>query len=189
MPEKVKISIDKTVALKINVNPKDLKLKIVRPIKIELNLRRALNGDYLIYDHPIIDIVIMPAKNKVVTFSKKNPKSDPYISQDKFFTYLARKGVIVYDTIQAGNVLGSLEAVYQPSEDIDVIQALLLLVYKFVQEELPLFVGIDIYDEDFEDELLYPDPEHSTELGEVPQKARKGSIDPFMKPYGLIYRI
>ena len=43
------------------------------------------------------------------------------------------------------------------------------------------------YHDQFEEELVEPDAEHSTELGEVPQEETKGSIFPGMAPYGLYY--
>jgi hypothetical protein len=189
MAEKIKIDINKMVALRLIKSSPEIKISVEKPIKIELILRRGLSGEYFISDHPLIDIVLMPQKNKIVTFAKRLPKYDPYIAQDKFFDFLMRKGVIVPDTVQGGNVLGSMEAVYPINNDVDTIQALLLLTYLFIKEEIPLYQHIDAFEQEFDDELLDPDPQNSTELGEVPQDPRKGSIDPAMKPYGLIYRI
>ena len=189
MAEKVTLNISNTVALRIMPGDEGIKININQPIKIELILRRGLGGEYMIYDHPLIDIVIMPDKNKIVTFSKRLPMSDPYIAQDKLFSLLMMKGLIVPDTVQGGNVLGSIEAVYPINKDVDAIQALLLIIYKFVQEEAPIYHAIKHFEDEIEDELLEPDPQDSTELGEVPQDPRKGSIDPGASPYGLMYRI
>lgn len=189
MVEKVRIDIEPEVKIAIKKAFKPVKLNIKFPTTIELNLRRALNGDYLIYDHPLFDTVIMPKKNKIVTFSKRNPKTDPYPSQDKFFDYLMRLGMIVQDSVQGGNVYGSFEAVYPINDKVDTIQALLLAIYNFLKEELEFFKAIDDYEEEYEDSLLQPSPDDSTELGEVPQEDTKGSIDPNSLPYGLIYRI
>ena len=46
-----------------------------------------------------------------------------------------------------------------------------------------------MYADELEDSYTDPDDEESTELGEVPHKEKKGSIDPGYKPYGLIYRL
>jgi len=189
MADKIKINIDPKVKINVKKAYKPLKLKVEFPTTISLNLRRALNGDYLIYDHPLFDIVVMPKKNKVVTFRKKDPKTDPYPSQDKFFDYLMRLGMIVQDSIQGGNVYGSLEAVYPINDKVDTIQALLLAMYNFLQEEKSLFAAVQEYEEEYEDSLLQPEPEHSTELGEVPHEEKKGSIDPNLSHYGLTYRI
>jgi hypothetical protein len=189
MADKVTLNIEKRVVLKLAKEEPKVKVNVQFPIKIELDLRRGLSGEYFIYDHPLMDIVIMPKKNKIVTFGKRFPKHDPYISQDKYFDYLLRKGTIIPDTVQGGNVLGSLEAVYPINDKVDNIQAILLLTYLFIQEELPIYKTVEHYDEEFEDELTDPSPEDSTELGEVPQDVRKGSIDRAMTPYGLMYRI
>ena len=186
MAEKIKISIDSDVATAVT---KSVKVDVKFPTTIELNLRRALNGDYLIYDHPLFDIVVMPKKNKVVTFRKRDHKTDPYPSQDKFFDYLSRLGMIVQDSIQGGNVYGSLEAAYPINDRVDTIQALLLAIYNFLKDELEFFKAIDDYEEEYEQHMVEPTPEDSTELGEVPQEDSKGSIDPNSLPYGLVYRL
>jgi hypothetical protein len=171
--------------------PEKILIKVEEPPKvtIKLNLRKALNGDYMIYDHPLYDIVIMPKKNKIVTFVKREAQLDPYISQDKFFDHLNIKGMIVGDTVQGGNIFGSLEATYPINDKVDTIQALLLVIYQFLQTEARDIKSIVDYEEDLEDYLTAPDAEDSTELGEVPHAEKKGSIDPSSRPYGLIYRI
>ena len=189
MADSVKISVEPEVSIAVKKAYKPVRVDVKYPSTIELNLRRALNGDYLIYDHPLFDIVIMPKKNKVVTFRKKEPKTDPYPSQDKYFDYLMRLGMVVQDSVQGGNVYGSLEAIYPINDKVDTIQALLLATYNFLKEELKFFDAIDEYEEEYEDSLLEPSPQDSTELGEVPQADTKGSLDPNLLPYGLIYRI
>ena len=157
---------------------------------IRLNIRKALNGDYMIFDHPLYDIVLMPNKNKVVTFVKKNPKVDPYPYQDNFFDHLRRKGMIVPDTIQAGNVFGSLEGVYPINDKINTIEALLLLIFKYFEYELTYVNNVLNVEEEYEDEILDPSSEESTDYGEIAQKARKGTLNPWYTDYyGLLYRI
>ena len=71
-PIKLRISVPPppTPGVKIKVEPKDvsIKLQIKEPIKVYLKVRSTLNGNYIIYDHPLYDIVIMPSKNKIMTF-------------------------------------------------------------------------------------------------------------------------
>ena len=189
MADGLKIKIDSEVSVALNKVLKPFKIDIKFPTKIKLNLRRALNGDYLIYDHALFDIVIMPNKNKVVCFRKKDTRIDPYPSQDKYFDYLMRLGMIIQDSIQGGNVYGSLEAVYPINDKVDTIQALLLETYNFLEEEKELFAAVDEFEEEYEASILDPNAKDSTELGEVPQAAKKGSVDPESLPYGLIYRI
>ena len=58
---------------------------------------------------------------------------------------------------------------------------------KFLEEEKPYYEHVKAYHDQLEDDLVDPDAEHSTELGEVPQEETKGSIFPGMAPYGLYY--
>ena len=66
---------------------------------------------------------------------------------------------------------------------------MLLAIYNFLKDELEFFKAIDDYEEEYEQHMVEPTPEDSTELGEVPQEDSKGSIDPNSLPYGLVYRL
>ena len=39
-------------------------------VTLEMNIRKAVNGDLMIFDHGDIDIVLSPGENKVVAFPK-----------------------------------------------------------------------------------------------------------------------
>ena len=41
-------------------------------VKKEIQMSRTLNGDYIIKEHPEIDIIVMPQKNKILTFPKED---------------------------------------------------------------------------------------------------------------------
>ena len=90
---------------------------------------------------------------------------------------------------QGGNVYNSLEAVIPESkvEGVDATQSVLYNISKFLEEERPYYEYVKAYHDQFEEELIEPDAENSTELGEVPQEETKGSIFPGMAPYGLYY--
>ena len=45
-------------AIRIKIEPKDIKLSITEPIYISLKMTRALNNDYMIFDHPLYDVVV-----------------------------------------------------------------------------------------------------------------------------------
>ena len=166
-----------------------VKVQFKDPIKVNLNLRKALNGDYMIFDHPLFDIVIMPKKNKIVTFARKNSKIDAYSSQDDFYEFLRTKGMIMPDSIQGGNVYGSLEASYPINDKADTIQMFLYLIHNYMRSEGDGLRSALEYEEDVEKLYSDPDEEDSTEFGEVPHAEKKGSIDPGRRPYGLIYRL
>ena len=181
---------DPGIKLKVGLDPDTkIRLKIKEPIKVYLKIRSTLSGDYLIYDHPLYDIVIMPSKNKIVTFGRPDAQIDPYPSQDKFFNFLRFKGIIISDTVQAGSVYGALEAMYPVNDDVDTIEVILLAVYDFVKEEAPEILSALDYEMTIEDEYTDPSEEDSTELGEVPHAEKKGTIDPAYKQYSIIYRI
>ncbi len=61
-------------------------------IQIELKARKSMDGNILIFDHKEIDIVIMPEKNKVVTFAKDDYSETIYHVQDRFVDDLKRTG-------------------------------------------------------------------------------------------------
>ena len=62
----VEVKIGADVAAEFAEPDEPLKIKVDVPVvhKIYLKMRRSINGDYMIYDHPLYDIVIMPKKNK-----------------------------------------------------------------------------------------------------------------------------
>ena len=157
--------------------------------RIELKARKTLEGNILILDHEDIDIVLVKEKKKCVTFPKNNLSDRVYDSQDRVFKFLARKGVINRSTVRGGNVFGSLEADMIESKipGVDTTQAMLFAIHEYIKEEKPYFKTLDQYDDARLDSLLRPSPEDSTELGDVPQKANKGSHSLSVRPYGFMY--
>ena len=155
---------------------------------IKLNARKTLDGNVIIYDHPMIDIVIIPSKNKIVTMPKKTYYHDTYSVQKRFFDFLESKGATVLGSTRGGIVYNSLETFYPANDELDVLQIILLLTKKFLEEEVDNTFTQKEYEEEVEELYTNPDDEDSTELGEVPQARKKGAIDPNYKPYNLLYR-
>ena len=157
--------------------------------RIELKARRTIDGNIIILDHEDIDIVLMTEKKKFVVFPKDSMSDRVYYSQDRILKFLSKKGLINQSTIRGGNVFGSMEAEMLESKipGIDYDQALLYTIHEYISGEKPFFKSADEYDDDRLDTLLRPDPEDSTELGDVPQAASKGSHDPSVRPYGFMY--
>ena len=90
---------------------------------------------------------------------------------------------------------GSMEAQYPPptpDQGFSTVQAVLLVISKFIESESEYFLVDDEFEKEFEDSLTDPDEDESTELGEVPHADQKGSIRPgyIYSPYGIssIYR-
>lgn len=172
--------------------PKEDEIKIVfgpKFTKIKLNARKTLDNNIVIYDHPLIDIVIIPSKNKIFTVPKDVPNSDTYPAQDRYFKFLDKKGVLVKGTIRSGAILNSLESFYPPNDKIDVMQVILLLTKRFLDKEMEFINISKNYDENVEDMYVNPDEEDTTELGEVPQRPRKGHVNIYQTAYGILYRV
>ena len=158
-----------------------VKIKIKDPTlkeryNFKLELRRALNGDLLIFDHADIDIVVLKEKKKIVAFAKDIMSEIVYGAENRLFEYLRKKGIIAYDSIQGGNVYGSLEGALLESKEVDPVKAALYQISEWITTERPYFESAQAHDDMMDDALLDPNDENSTELGEVPQEEEKGSI-------------
>ena len=176
------------MSVKINIAPEEqtstvpeeqgIKIEIVEKDKLEfdLNLRNALNGDLMILDHKDIDIVVQPTSKKVITFAKEMMSDAVYGAESRLLEYLRGQGVINHDSIQGGNIYGSLEGQIMDSTSHDPVKVTLLKISEWMQVEQPYIVGTTAYDDLQDDALVEPDNEYSTELGEVPHAAEKGSI-------------
>jgi hypothetical protein len=172
--------------------PKEDEIKIIfgpKFTKVKLNVRKTLDNNIVIYDHPLIDIVLIPSKNKIFTVPKDVPNSDTYPAQDRYFKFLDKKGVLVKGTIRSGAILHSLESFYPPSDKVDVIQVILLLTKRFLEKEMEFINIAKNYEENVEDMYVNPDEEDTTELGEVPQRPRKGHVNIYQTAYGILYRV
>tara|TARA_R110002012_G_scaffold310643_2_gene519043 strand:+ start:1392 stop:1856 length:465 start_codon:yes stop_codon:yes gene_type:complete len=150
-----------------------------------------MNGDLMIFDHGDIDIVLSPSSNKVVVFPKENMSDLVYGAQNRLFTHLRKKGLVIPESIQASSFCGAFEATMQDSfkENLNSAKMTLINISEFIDEERPYFESMEAIVSMTDDELIHPDKEDSTELGEVPQSTEKGSIRPgFIRdPYSLNY--
>tara|TARA_R100001244_G_scaffold25388_1_gene25877 strand:+ start:234 stop:761 length:528 start_codon:yes stop_codon:yes gene_type:complete len=154
-----------------------IKVTVENPIdaRIRLRARKTLDGNILVIDHPDMDIVVSPKENKVLALSKTQYGDHVYAAQSRLFEYLAKHGVIKGSSIHGGNVFGSLEGVILESTDskkVDPIQMTLYVLTHFLLEEKPHYDALHQYEQDFEKELLEPDP--YTPLGKIPHEKRKG---------------
>ena len=68
----------------------DIKLTIKEKNTKEYNLhlRKALNGDLMIFDHTDIDIIVMLQEKKVVAFAKDIMSEIVYGAEDRLFSHL-----------------------------------------------------------------------------------------------------
>ena len=163
-----------------------IKIKIGGPqATVELNARRALDGSLLILDHEKIDIAIVPDSLKVVTVPKSISTEDVYDFQNRLFELLADRGIIDRSTIQGGHVFRSLEASIYESDKVNSMQAAVYVIAEYIQTEAQHEKIADQYEKELEDMYTHPTDRDSTEYGEVPQYAEKGSMRPGYYYYPL----
>ena len=157
-----------------------------------LNARKTIDSNVLIFDHNDIDIVLMPTKNKVVTFAKDSFGDHVYEAQDRFFKYLVKRGVVEFDSVRGGNIFSSMEAIIPESQDYNSTQLVLFTISKFIENEKPLMEYEEAFAKEEEERLSQPLPGESTEFDPDKYHAvKKGSIRPGIQPYGLssVYRL
>lgn len=175
--------------LKINIVRGD---KDTEPVTKQISFRearKAVNGDFLIFDHDLIDIVVSREKSRLSTFPKDSITEECYFAQKSLLETLATLGVLDRSSIKSGAVHSSLEAdILKSSEEtISGFQIALLEVFNFLQEEEPNIKSREMYKDKLQNFFLDPSREDSTELGEVPHKEKKGSLDHQVRPYGYQY--
>ena len=152
---------------------------------VQLKARRALDGSLLIMDHKKIDIAVVPEQMKVVTFPKTTSTEDVYDYQNKLMEMLADKGVVDRSSIQGGNVFRSLEGEIYVNDQVNSLQAAVFVITEFLVRESDADKVADRYEKELEDMYTHPDDRNSTEYGEVPQYAEKGSMRPGYYYYPL----
>jgi len=149
-------------------------------IEFKLDIRKTLGGDYVIYDHEEMDIVVAPKTKKIVAFAKDSISEMVYDTQSRFFDFLSKKGVVSRDSVQSGNVYASMQGKLETpgSEDIDPVQVAIYSIAKFVEDERPKYEFLKQIEKEEEEMLTDPTDEEATELGDVPHAREKGSIRP-----------
>ena len=179
----VGVEIVKDVSVKITPPPVGVNINNPheKKIQFELNVRNSLNGDILVFDHKDIDIVLMVEKRKLVAFPKDLMSEVVYGAESRLMEWMRRNGIIEYDSIQGGNVYGSLEGKIHESTERDIVKSTIYQLSEWIKSESPTSKMIKGHDDMIQDELLVPDAKMSTELGEVPHEEEKGSI----RRYGM----
>ena len=163
-----------------------IKIKVGGPqATVELKARKALDGSLLIMDHNKIDIAVMPKQMKVTTIPKTTISEDVYDYQDRLLELLADKGIIDRSSIQGGNVFRSLEGKLFENDKINPLQAATYVIAEFIHDESEFERIADEYEKELEDMYTRPSDRDSTEYGEVPQYAGKGSMRPGYYYYPL----
>jgi hypothetical protein len=160
-------------------------------VRLELDVRKSMNGDLMIFDHGDIDIVLSTKTNKITTFPKDSMTELSYGAQNRLFAHLRKRGLVIAASIQAGSFYGSLEALMEnaSSPELSTPKMALINIANFIDEERPYFESTEAIIAMTDDELIHPDKADSTELGEVPQHDEQGAIRPgyIRDPYSLSY--
>ena len=160
-------------------------------VTLEMDIRKSLSGDLMIFDHGDIDIVLSTQQNKVIAFPKEVISDYVYGAQNRLFTFLRKRGVVIPESIQAGSFYGSFEATMETpaNEDTSAAKLTLINISNFITEERPYFESTEAIISMTDDEFIDPDKEDSTELGEVPQVVDQGSLRKgFVRdPYAMNY--
>ena len=173
-----------------------LKIKIGKQeesvtVKLEMDIRKSINGDLMIFEHGDIDIILSSKSNKVTAFPKETMTDLVYGAQNRLFAHLRKKGIVIPESVQAGSFYGSFEATLETpfKESISAAKMALINIDSFINEERPYFESMEAIISMADDELTHPDKTDSTELGEVPQRSEQGSLRPgFIRdPYSLSY--
>tara|TARA_R100000234_G_scaffold115799_1_gene92133 strand:+ start:175 stop:714 length:540 start_codon:yes stop_codon:yes gene_type:complete len=162
-----------------------------KEVTLELNIRKSLNGDFMIFDHGDVDIILSQKSNKVIVFPKDTMSDISYGAQNRLFAHLKRKGIIVPESIQAGSFYGSMEATMQEGARPEIVPAkyALINISSFIEEERPYFERVEAITTQDQGRLVEPSKKDSTELGEVPHEVEKGNIrNSFLRdPYYYSY--
>ena len=86
-------------------------------VTLELDIRKSLSGDLMIFDHGDIDIVLSGKDKKITAFPKQTMTDFTYGAQNRLFAHLARKGIVIPESIQGGSYYGAMEAQLQEAAD------------------------------------------------------------------------
>ena len=152
-----------------------------RKREFSVNMKETLNGDIMFMEHKDIDVILMKQKKKIVAFPKDIMSEVVYGAESRLMEYLRSKGVIQFDSIQGGNIYGSLEGKILESKDHDEMSMTVYELSEWMKSESPRTARKEKYSQQIKNTELYPDDSLSTELGEVPHEEEKGSI----RSYGM----
>ena len=171
-----------------------IKIKTGSGIKLEkilLKAKKTIDGNIIVSDHPELDLMILAKQRKLVALPKEELDDEVYDSQERMFKFLTRRGVIVYDSIQGGNLFMSMEASIADTEEGDKIQYLLYSIADFIEQEMPFYRDQEQFEQEMEDQLLEPELDEYTEFDPRRHHQRKGSLPPRFNQWGInsIYRL
>ena len=149
-------------------NNKPVQIKIDKPdAVVELKARKTIAGDIMIFDHPDIDIMVSPSKNKIFALSKDRYGDHIYATQSRLFEWLRRNGVVDPSKTRGGNIFGSLESTMlipeeKQKENVSPVDIAVYSIAKFLHKEAPSVKGYKDYENNFDKQLIEPSDEDTT---------------------------
>lgn len=176
-------------------NSKPVRIKIDKPdAVVELKARKTIAGDIMIFDHPDIDIMVSPSKNKIFALSKDRYGDHIYATQSRLFEWLRRHGVVDASKTRGGNVFGSLESTIlipeqKQKDNVKPVDIAVYQIAKFLHEEAPGVRAYRDYEDNFDKQLTEPSDKDSTRLGKIPHEPRQGTVNTYpgsTAAYGLV---
>jgi hypothetical protein len=166
------------MAIKITLK-NSLPLDVLEGEIKKLDLKKALSGQIMIFDHRDMDIVLDEKGGKITAYAKGDFSDLVYGSQNRFFKFLFKKGILIPESIKGTNVFGAFSCMYPTDSEFDnLTEVVLYNISNFIQEERDYMKTFEIVDGAEDERLVDPSDEDSTELGEVPQETSKGTLQP-----------
>ncbi len=166
------------MSIKISIK-NQLPLDVMESEIKNLDMKRSLSGQIMVFNHIDMDIVLDEKQGKITAYTKKDFGELVYKSQNRLFDFLFRKGVVFPESVKGSNVFGALEGAYPTDDKNDNLTEIVLFnIANFMQEEQGYIKSFEYVDDAEDERLLHPDKEDSTELGEVPQEEKKGTLSP-----------
>jgi hypothetical protein len=166
------------MSIKISIK-NQLPLDVMESEIKNLDIKRSLSGQIMVFNHIDMDIVLDEKQGKITAYTKKDFGELVYKSQNRLFDFLFRKGVVFPESVKGSNVFGALEGAYPTDGSADNLTEIVLFnIANFMQEEQGYIKSFEHVDDMEDERLLHPDKEDSTELGEVPQEEKKGTLSP-----------
>ncbi len=166
------------MSIKISIK-NQLPLDVMESEIKNLDIKRSLSGQIMVFNHIDMDIVLDEKQGKITAYTKKDFGELVYKSQNRLFDFLFRKGVVLPESVKGSNVFGALEGAYPTDGSADNLTEIVLFnIANFMQEEQGYIKSFEYVDDVEDERLLHPDKEDSTELGEVPQEEKKGTLSP-----------
>ena len=166
------------MTIKISIK-NQLPLDVMESEIKKLDMKRSLSGQIMVFNHIDMDIVLDEQSGKVTAYSKKDFGELVYKSQNRLFDYLFKKGVVLIESVKGSNVFGAFEALYPKEANVDNLTEIVLYnIAGFMQSEQVFMESFEHVDDAEDERVLHPDKKDSTELGEVPQEEKKGTLSP-----------